>query len=420
MIPCPKGTRDYLPADMAKRRLVMEKIRKIFERYGYSEICTPAFESLELFEKKGGLGEDNIKDIYRFQDKSERWLALRFEMTASIARVITNNPELAKPIKMYYIANMWRYEATKKGRLREFWQAGVENFGKKDELADAEVLAIAYDSLKTIGIENFIMKVNSRKLISKIADKYGINDKPEFFRLIDKKEKLAENDWKAELGKFFKSKTDEEEFLKMTKKSWAELKKELASIAKEDIEYLEKILEYCKSFGVDKKNIEIDISLIRGLDYYTDFIFETTISGEKDLGSIAGGGRYDNMIETFGGQPTPATGMAIGIERVMEILNEKIKTESPIEILILPIEEGFKSKAIEIATELRKNGIKCDIEITRDKFKKKMTYASDLGVKYILIIGKEEIEKGIYTLKDMTNGEQKSLSIGKLIEKIRK
>jgi len=416
MIQCPKGTRDYLPGEMAKRRWVMEKIRKTFESYGYSEICTPAFESLELFEKKGGIGDENIKDIYKFQDKSDRWLALRFEMTASVARLVSGSPEIIKPIKWYYITNLWRYEATRKGRMREFWQAGIENIGKKDELIDAEILAITYDSLKAVGVKNFTMKVNSRKLVSKIADKYAIKNKAEFFRLIDKKEKMPEKEWKEDLGKFFSRKSDEADFLKLTKKPWAELKKDLKAIAKEDIEYLEKILEYCKKFGVDKKSIEVDILLIRGLDYYTDFIFETIIPGEKDLGSIAGGGRYDKMIELFGGQATPATGMGIGIERVMEILNDKIKAESALDVLILPIEEEFKAKAIEVATELRKNGIKCDIEFTRDKFKKKMSYASEIGVKYVLIIGKDEVKKGVYTLKDMEKGEQKSLLLEKVVK----
>ncbi|MBN2094737.1 MAG: histidine--tRNA ligase [Candidatus Aenigmarchaeota archaeon] len=411
MLQAPKGTKDYLPAEMRKRRFVMDRIREVFEKYGYSEVCTPAFENIEVFEKKGGIGDENIKDIYRFQDKSERWLGLRFEMTIVMPRLLMANPNLPKPIKWYYVANLWRYEATRKGRQREFWQAGVENMGKKDELVDAEILAITYDALKAIGIENFTMKVNSRKLISKIADKYSIKDKTGFFRLIDKKEKMPQKIWADELSGFFKKEKDAEEFMNISKMPWKEAKKELSSFAKEDIDYLEKILDYSKSFGIDKNNLEIDLLLMRGLDYYTDFIFETVVPGEKDLGSIAGGGRYDTMMESFGAPSTPATGMAIGIERVMEILGDKLKTESPLDVLILPIEETFMKNAVELAKNLRAEGIKCDIEIMRSNFKKKMAYASDIGARFVAIIGKDEAEKGLYTLKNMETSEQKTVAL---------
>jgi len=415
MLPPPKGTRDYLPAEMKKRRWVMEKIREVFERYGYSEICTPAFESLELLEKKGGIGDENIKDIYRFQDKSKRWLGLRFEMTASVARIVSGKPNLTKPVKWYYITNLWRYEATKKGRQREFWQAGIENIGTKDELIDAEILAVTHDSLKAVGIENFVIKISSRQIISKIADKYCIKNKNDFFKLIDKREKMPEAEWKSELAGQFKNKSDLESFLNLAALPWPEAKKELSTVAKDDIGYLEKILNYCKSFGIDKRNLKVDLMMIRGLDYYTDFIFETEVEGFKELGSVAGGGRYDKLIELFGGQPTPATGMGIGIERVMEIVMGEIKEKPAIDVLILPVGEEFKKYAVELAARLRKEGIYCDIEVMRDKFKKKMAYASELGVGLVAIIGKEEAEKGQVTLKDMETGDQKKFNIEEIL-----
>ncbi|MGC9311032.1 MAG: histidine--tRNA ligase, partial [Candidatus Aenigmatarchaeota archaeon] len=336
MIQPPKGTKDYLPAEMRKRHLVMERFRKIFERYGYSEICTPAFENLELFDKKGGIGADNIKDIYRFQDKSGRWLALRFEMTASVARVVSNNPSMAKPIKWYYISSLWRYEATKKGRLREFWQAGTEFIGKKDELADAEQVAIAYDCLKAAGVEGFSIKVNSRRLISKIAESFGITDKSAFFRMLDKKEKMELSEWICALEGFFGSRERLDKFIDLIEAPWADLKGRLGEEAGEEVAGLEKILNYAKSFGVAENCLKVDLSMIRGLDYYTDFIFEITVEGEKELGSLGGGGRYDNMIELFGGQETPATGMALGIERIMELVAEKIPDTAHLDALILP------------------------------------------------------------------------------------
>jgi histidyl-tRNA synthetase len=419
MIQAPKGTKDYLPEEMRKRRQVMEKIRQVFEKYGYSEVCTPAFENLELFDKKGGIGDDNIKDIYRFQDKAERWLALRFEVTASIGRVIANNPSIAKPLKWYYISNLWRYEATRKGRLREFWQAGIENIGKRDEIVDAEILAITHDALKAVGIENFVMRVSSRKIISKVADKFGISDKFAFYRAIDKKEKLELEDWINELEGHFKSRADLDEFIDIIETPWEKLGERLSGIADEEIAYLGKMLEYCRSFGVCEKSFKVDISMIRGLDYYTDFIFETQILGEEDLGSVAGGGRYDNMVELFGGQSTPATGMAIGIERIMEMLLEKIPEEKAIDALILPFSDEFFGRAAEISTFLRKEGVRCDIEIMRAKFGKKMAYASEIGAKFAIIIGQEEAEKGCYTLKNMVTGEQKSVSKEELVREIK-
>jgi len=413
----PKGTKDYLPEEMKKRRVVIEKFRRIFERYGYEEVCTPVFEYLELLEKKANLGEENVKDIYKFQDKGGRWLGLRFDMTTPIARIVASNPNLKKPIKWYYVANMWRYENPQRGRLREFWQAGIENLGLKDEVIDAEILAVTYDALREIGIDDFTLNINSRRLMDKICDYYKIKNRDEFYRLVDKKSKLKRVEWIERLKRFFKEESYFKNFLELMESSANEVWDKIPSLAKEELEYLEKIIDYAKEFGIGERYINPDLSIVRGLEYYTDFVFETYKKGEESLGSLASGGRYDNLIELYGGKKTPATGMAIGIDRVMEIVSKDISVQSSIDVLVCPVDDSFKKEAVRIASILRRNGIRCDVEIRR-RLKNKLSYADSLGIKYCIIIGREESQRGVYSLRDMEKKEQYPANLNEIIKKV--
>jgi len=416
----PKGTKDYLPEEMKKRKIVMKRFEEVFNKYGYKEIWTPAFEYLEVLEKKGGLGEESVKDIYKFQDKGGRWLGLRFDMTTPIARVIANNPNLLKPIKWYYISNMWRYENPQRGRLREFWQAGVENIGIKDELIDAEILALTYDALKKGGVKEFIFKINSRELIDKISKYYKIKNYPEFCKLLDKKDKLTKIEWKKNLKKFFIDKNLYVGFLRLIESQWDEITESIYSFAKKEIEYLEKVVDYSKDFGVKKKYLVEDISIVRGLEYYTGFIFETFKKGEEHLGSLASGGRYDNLIGLYSGTKIPATGMAIGIDRIMEIVSKSISSKPYVDILILPLKDSFKKSAVRLSSILREEGIPCDIEIGRKSIKKKLSYANSLGIKYCIILGEDEIKNKTYSLKNMEENKQYPFSLDDLINYIKK
>ena len=263
----PKGTRDFLPEEMAKRRFIFEKLRGVFEKYGYGEIDTPAFENIELFEKKGSVGGEAVKDVYKFKDKSGRELALRFDMTVPVARVVVGN-KLPKPIRFYYISKNWRYEEIKKGRYREFYQAGLELFGPKGSEADAEIIQVAADLLLALGFENFTIRINSRTILDGFAKSLKIKNADEVFRVLDKLDKKGEKEVRKEMAKL------------MTKKQIDGL---FELIKKGDSEELRKIIDVLdKKY---RKYVKVDLSIARGLDYYTGFVFETLINGFESIGS---------------------------------------------------------------------------------------------------------------------------------------
>ncbi len=398
----PKGTRDFLPEEMVKRRKVFEKIRKVFEGYGYGEACTPAFEDFDLLSKKSG--PDIEKEIYVFTDKSGRKLGLRFDPTLPICRIVASDSSLTKPIKFYYIANMWRYDQPGKGRWREFWQAGVELIGSSKPEADAEILAIAYDSLKAIGIKKFYFRINSRKIVESLIKEAGIpeNKKLDVFRAIDKLEKTGEKEVKKELEKYKISEKSIEKLLELIKSGKVE----------EEMEELKEIKSLAEKMGVE--NIKIDFSIVRGIDYYTGFVFETFVDGREDLGSIAGGGRYDTLIGLYGGQKLPATGLGIGIDRLMEIVEEE-KKYYPAYVYIAVVDDNAKERAIEIAQTLRKNSIRADIDLMGRNLTKQLEYADSLGIPYVLIVGRKELETKKFKLKDMKNKTERELTIEEIV-----
>ncbi len=395
----PKGTRDFLPEEMTRRRKVFEKIRKVFESYGYGEVCTPAFEDFELLSKKSG--PDIEKEIYVFTDKSGRKLGLRFDPTVPICRIVASDTSLTKPMKFYYITNMWRYDQPGKGRWREFWQSGLELIGSGKPEADAEVLAVVYDSLKAIGIEKFYFRINSRKIVENLIKQSGIPEKKKFdvFRAMDKLEKIGEKEVRKELEKY-----------KISSKSIDKLL-ELIKSEKFD-EELEEIKKLAEKMGVE--NIKIDFSIVRGIDYYTGFVFETFVEGKEDLGSVASGGRYDTLIGLYGGQELPATGFGIGIDRIMEIVEDD-KKYYPAYVCIAIVDDSIREEAIEIAQTLRRNSIRSDTDLMGRNLTKQLEYADNSGIPYVLIVGKKEVEAKKFKLKDMKNKTERELTIEEIV-----
>jgi len=399
----PKGTRDFLPEEMAKRRKVFEKIRKVFESYGYGEVCTPAFEDFDLLSKKSG--PDIEKEIYVFTDKSGRKLGLRFDPTLPICRIVASDSSLTKPIKFYYITNMWRYDQPGKGRWREFWQAGVELIGSSKPEADAEILAITYDSLKAIGIKKIYFRINSRKIVESLIKEAGIpeNKKLDVFRAIDKLEKIGEKEVEKEVEKYKISEKSIGKLLELIKSGKAE----------EETKELKEIKSLAEKMGVE--NIKIDFSIVRGIDYYTGFVFETFVEDREDLGSIAAGGRYDTMVGLYGGQDLPATGFGIGIDRLMEIIEDE-KKYYPAYVYIAVVDDKSREKAIEIAQALRKNSIRADTDLMGRNLTKQLEYADSLSIPYVLIVGRKEIGTKKFKLKDMKNKTERELTIEEIIK----
>jgi histidyl-tRNA synthetase len=399
----PKGTKDFLPEEMAKRKKVFEKIRKVFESYGYGEVWTPAFEDFELLAKKSGPDIEN--EIYVFTDKSGRKLGLRFDPTVPICRIVASDPSLPKPIKFCYITNMWRYDQPGKGRWREFWQAGLELIGSNPPEADAEILAVVYDSLKSVGIKKFYFRINSRKIVESLIKDAGIpeNKKFDVFRVIDKLGKIGEREVKKELERYEISGKSIGKLLELIKSGKAD----------EEVEELKRIKSLAEKMGVE--NIKIDFSVVRGIDYYTGFVFETFIEGREDLGAVASGGRYDSLIGIYGEQDLPATGFGIGVDRLMEIVEDSEKY-FPVDIYVAAVDDNSRGEAVKIAQILRKNSIRADMDLMRRSLTKQLEFANSLDIPYVLVVGEKEIKSRKFKLRDMKNRSEKELSIEEIIK----
>ncbi len=423
-----KGTRDFLPEEMAKRRWVLEKIRETFERYNFHEVLTPTFEYTDLFRLRSG--EEVVKQLYAFLDKGGRDISLRPDMTSSVARLYVSAFQTApKPIKWYYIANMFRYEEPQSGRYREFWQAGVELIGSEGVEADAEVIALFAESYLATGLEDFTVNIGDRVLLDEFAKMLGVEDDIGLMRLIDKKDKLSEEEFLKALKDFGLSDEGVEKVL-----SLIEIKGKPSEVlpkaeelftsekAKEEIKRLYELVDLLDAYGVSKW-IRIDLGIARGFDYYTSIVFEAIAPNDLGIGSIGGGGRYDNLIEVFGGKPTPATGFAIGVERLIPILEWKGLIPEPKlrpDVYVIPIgnEAELKKTAVKVVSALRRAGVKADIELTGRKLRKALDYAGKFGVPYVVLIGKRDLAEGRVTVRDMESGEQRAVEKEKVVEEV--
>lgn len=402
----PKGTRDFLPKEMSVRRKVYEKLREVLERYGYGEICTPAFEDFELLSKKSG--PEIEKEIYVFEDKAGRKLGLRFDPTVPICRIVASNTSLPKPIKFYYITNMWRYDEPQSGRFREFWQAGVELIGSSKAEADAEILAIVNDCLNALGVTEFYLVINSRKIVENFVKEVGIseNKKLDVFRAIDKLGKIGEGSVEKELEEKGIDEKSIEKLFKLIKS------KRISSQGEKELEEIKKLAE---KMGV--KNIKIDYSVVRGIDYYTGFVFETFVKGFEKIGSVASGGRYDSLIGLYGSQNIPATGFGMGIDRLLEILNvdEKFSQAS---IFVASVNDKVREDSIKIVQKLRENGIKSDFDLMGKNLTKQLEYADSVGIPFVLIVGEKELKEKKFVLKDMMKKSESKLKIEEIIKSV--
>jgi histidyl-tRNA synthetase len=407
----PRGTRDFLFKEMKERRYVENTLRRVFETYGYQEIKTPIFEDLKLFTMKSG--EGIIGEIYHFQDKGGRDLALRPELTAPVARIYLNKLQKAfKPLKIYYFGSCFRYERPQAGRWRQFWQLGCELIGGVSPESEAEIIALAAHCLEEIGLDGYEIHLGNLGILRGILsqDQVSLAEQDQIMALIDK------GDVK-ELKNILKE-------LKLEEKSKKILLKligmrggrEILGIvhgfindypdALKSLEELEKLIKILEAF--DFSNYILNLGIARGLDYYSGIVFEIYVEGLGAQKQISGGGTY-NLIEIFGGERVESTGFAFGFDRVVEALRmqeSNIPTKKTAEVFIAPISTEVKLDAFEIAQNLRKNGIPTEIELTGRKLKKILSYADNLGVSYVILVGSRELAENKVTLKDMESGYQ--------------
>lgn len=410
-----RGFRDFLPEDMKIRNYVKEVVEKKFKLYGFDEILTPTVEYSDIFTLKSG--EEIIESMFAFKDKGNRDVCLKPEQTASTARFfIENFKNFALPLKFYYFCPVFRYDEPQHARYREFWHLGIELIGSKYPEADAEVISLAYDGLKALNLD-FVLEISNIKVIKGILNSTDLSDdeKKKVLHYIDKQNNKGVNE--------ILKRTDKGEILnkvlsfKGNKKNLGDLKNLLNDCreAIEGIEELENVLKFLELYNV---NYVINFNIVRGLDYYTSTVFEIHANDMQ----ICGGGRYDNLIGLFlenkgnaKGKGVPAVGFAYGFDRVIEALkmqNLIPKFENK-KILITFVREEFKDYCAKVVKELRERNITADLDIMNRKLRRAMEYANK-KYRYVIIVGKKEVEENKVTLRDMESGEQKFLGIDEI------
>ncbi len=419
-----RGVRDFLPEESISRQKVIDTLRKIFEKYGYSPLETPAIERYDVLSAKFAGGSEIVKEIFKLKDQGGRELALKYDLTVPMCKVVGMNPNIPKPFKRYQIQPVWRDGPVKLGRYREFWQCDVDIVGTKSMLADAEVLAIANEAFSALGFD-FMIKVNNRKLLNGILDYAGIKEnKMEAILSIDKLEKFGIKTVKDELEtKGFEKKQIENVLkvlnIKGKNKEVLEKAEKLmkSGEGKEGVRELKELLEYCGLMGFE---IQIDISLARGLEYYTGPVYEIYLKKSKVTSSVAGGGRYDKMIGMYIGRGEyPATGLSFGFEPILEALKEKKRKETKktvTQVLVIPIQTLKES--IKIAKTLRKLRVKTEIDLMGRGISNNLSYANSMGIPYVLFVGKRELKEKKFKLRDMKSGKEKMLKLEEIPKNI--
>ncbi len=411
-----KGTRDIPPEEMRKLLFVFDTCRKVFEKYGFVPLETPAFESFELLAAKSG--ESVKEEIYYFKDKGGRGLGLRFEMTAGTARFIANNPNIQKPFKRYAFGKVWRYDNPQAMRWREFYKLDVDTVGSSQVEADAECLACFCECLDRLGIKGYYIRVNNRNLLKAFLVSKGVPEKDmdDWFRIIDKLDKVGKEGVEKELVE----KGFDKKIVKDAASSLDKISESMEKLSKmEGYQELAKLMELSKSYGISEK-LKFDISLVRGLEYYTGLVFEIGIKDVKV--SLGGGGRYDKMIKAFGGPDLPATGISFGLSRLIQYMEEKNLFKMPksvTKIFIANVDENSKDYCLKIARKLRKENIAAESDLMGKKLARQMEYASAAGIPFVAIAGNEEIKQDSVKLRNMKTGEEEIVKAGKLAKMLK-
>ncbi len=411
-----KGMRDFVGNDMRKLRYVSDCFRKVIMSYGYDEVKTPVIEYMDTLEARSG--KSISEQIYTFEDKSGERVGLRFDITVPATRVMAEKGKgMPKPVKMFYVDRAWRYERPQKGRYREFFHAGIENFGSSHPSTDAEAISCFSDCFNEVGIKDCTVLLNHRKIMQGLSKKMGIegDNVYDVIRVLDKRGKIGKETMIKELEGIGISPDNIDLLMGMADirglpgEAIEEYKKRIPRTDDADagLSNMESIMSYLKSYGASG-NILIDFGLARGFDYYTDAIFEM-VPENPEFGSLGGGGRYDNLVDIYGGGNVPATGFALGVDRTaMYLDSEGMLDDLAVsgKAFIVPVGENVIGESIRIAQDLRKAGVAVDMDATGSSVRKQLNYISKVGGSYAVIVGERELQDGVLSLKDMRNGNQ--------------
>jgi len=416
-----KGTRDYYPADKRIQNYIFATWRSVSERFGYEEYGAPTLEPLEVYAAKSGQELAN-EQTYSFTDRGGRVVAIRPEMTPSVSRMVAaRRQELPYPARLYSIANFMRYERPQRGREREFWQLNVDIFGVDEIAAEAEIITMADNILKSFGAQDqdFVIKINNRKLINFMMAQYlGLDSAgaQSMVKLFDRKDKIAESDFIDQARGILADDADDgvdKIKLLLSAKTMADLPAEIRnSSVVQEVQELFTLLE-----RNDVKSAVFDITLMRGLDYYTGTVFEVFDIHPDNNRSLFGGGRYDGLVGLFGAEPISAVGMAPGgtmLENFLQVHNLLPELQSATDVYIIPLGDNGK-EASKLARDLRDAGINAELDITNRKLDRQIKTAIKKNIPYMLFIGENEVTTEFYTIKDTASLNEQKLSFDDVV-----
>lgn len=420
------GFMELLPKDQILFNQMKETIKKTYEKFGFLPLDTPVIESTEVLLAKAG-GETE-KQLYSFK-KGDSELTLRFDLTVPLAKYVAlYSNELSFPFRRYQIGKVYRGERAQKGRYREFYQCDIDVIGDGEVniINDAEIPSIMYEVFKNLGLDNFTIRMNNRKILNGLFEDVNAKEiSVDVMRIIDKIEKIGEEKVKQELKELNIPEESVEQVIKFIRINGTtdEKLQELENLNINNETYLEgvkelkDVIKYIRAFRVPEPCFTVDVSIARGLDYYTGTVYETFLNDYKSIGSICSGGRYNNLSEYYTDKKLPGVGMSIGLTRLFFILNDmnliKVQRKSISKVLVVSMVSDL-SQAIETANKLREAGINTEVYFDDKKIKAKFKYADKLRIPYVIVIGEDEIKSGTLTLKNMETGEQ----VGKTIEEI--
>lgn len=427
----PRGTRDILPQKMILREYVIGVIRQVFESFGFEQLQTPAIELEETL--MGKYGPDAEKLIYSVgHEGGSQRLALRYDLSVPLSRVIAQYPDLVKPFKRYQIAPVWRAERPQKGRYREFYQCDADTVGSASMLADAETLNIIYEILTRLGFKQFITSLNDRKLLKGIGQYAGVPEEQAagLYRAIDKLDKIGLDGVVAELQKNGVSEAAVERMLPLlrvegtNRQVLEQLGGVLAGVpvALEGLAELEEIRGYLEALGIPEQFCQIVPTMVRGLDYYTGPIYETIVE-EPKIGSITGGGRFDKLVGMFMNRAIPATGTTIGIERIIDVMDE-LQIFPPgvgratAQVLVTRFSPELVPESLKLANALRQAGLRTEMYLDNESLGKQMSYADRKGIPFAAILGPDELAAGRVAVRRLATKEQLTVSRDEAVAQI--
>jgi len=417
------GFMELMPNEQILFEQIKQKIEKTYQKFGFLPLDTPILELSEVLLAKAG-GETE-KQIYRFE-KGDTDISMRFDLTVPLAKYVAKNyGNLSFPFRRYQIGKVYRGERTQKGRFREFYQCDIDIIGDGElsVINDAELPSVIYNIFKELGFDDFTIRINNRKILNGLFE--SLNQKEnatEILRIIDKIEKIGKEAVIEELEKIeipsaainkimdfieIEGTTDE----KLQKLNELNIKNEEFE---KGLDELTQVVKYIRIFGIPEANFKVDLTIARGLDYYTGTVYETFLNQYRELGSVCSGGRYENLAEYYTDKQLPGVGISIGLTRLFYKLNElqliKAEKKSIAEVLVVPMVQDL-TVPIQIATDLRKKGISTEVYLNDKKLKTKMKYADKLEIPYVIVVGEDEINSGIVKIKNMKTGEERETSI---------